>query len=247
MRTPWPKQPLMLSEEETRLKERIISEHLQWGYRGLLGWIQASGHVHVERLSHKTSVTARVLEVGCGRLWHLNVGTHGRYYGLDYSLAHLRQGREKFPGVSVIQGDAYLLPFCDAAFHRVISVYTMEHLHRLPDALFEIRRVLRPGGEFVGAIPTEGGLATSFGRWLTSKRYFERKYNVDYLKIVRSEHCNTYKEVIVELRRVFRSVTLRYLPFYVLTGHLNPIVVYRAVDPACVPEMTLECAGESDP
>jgi len=235
----WPKPVVELTEEETALKEQVLLEFQQWGYTGILGWAQAQGHKAVEHMALASSVEGdsfRSLEIGCGSGYHFRHSSGDGYYGLDHSFAQLQQARAHFPDHRVLQGDVYQLPFSDSSFDRVISIYLFEHLNRLPDTLAEVRRVMKPGAELLVALPSEGGLAYEWGRYLTSKRHFERKYKVDYLKFVRSEHCNTCNEVIAELRKWFEIESVRYMPFLIPTVHLNATVALRCVNRA--PELS---------
>ena len=49
-------------------------------------------------------------------------------------------------------GDAHFLPFRAGAFDVVFAYAVLEHLYNPFLALAEVRRVLRPGGLFVGAV-----------------------------------------------------------------------------------------------
>jgi SAM-dependent methyltransferase len=103
-------------------------------------------------------------------------------------------------------------------------------MHDLPGCLVEVGRILRPGGELLVGLPAEGGFAYEWGRRLTSKRHVEAKYGIDYLKLVRSEHCNTCSEVVEELVNRFAVEAIRYLPLRVPSVHLNAVVVVRCVN-----------------
>ncbi|WP_375270226.1 methyltransferase domain-containing protein [Sphingomonas sp.] len=59
-----------------------------------------------------------------------------------------------------VQGDEDRLPFADANFDLVIAAGTLDTVNDLPGALALIRRVLRPGGLFLGAFIGAGSLAT---------------------------------------------------------------------------------------
>jgi len=50
------------------------------------------------------------------------------------------------------------LPFPDDHFDLIVSCDVLEHVNDIQHSLDEIRRVLRPGGRFVGFVPLEGGL-----------------------------------------------------------------------------------------
>ncbi|WP_421931300.1 class I SAM-dependent methyltransferase [Phenylobacterium sp.] len=106
-----------------------------------------------------------VLDLGCGEGRHVH-GLHMipgvNVVGLDLdipSLIKARDGLDHLPPIaaegaaSFLSGDAYRLPFADAAFDVVICSEVLEHLHEYDRALAEIRRVLKPGGRFVPTVP----------------------------------------------------------------------------------------------
>lgn len=238
----WPKRPVELTPEEESLRRKITRHLQEFGYRGVLGWVQSQGHVALERLSRPPTRGRRIrtLEIGCGSGHHLRYVEPGGYVALDCDIVHLKRARRRHPDITVLCGDAYQLPFATSSFDRVLSVYVFEHLRRLPDSLAEVDRVLKAEGELLIGLPTEGGLAYSVGRRLTTKRHIERAYEVDYLKVVRAEHCNTCREVMDEVARYFCVTTVRYLPFRFRSIHANAIVVMR-----CVSDAKADAAGPS--
>lgn len=66
--------------------------------------------------------------------------------GLDYVALDAAGDRAD------ILGDAHALPFRDASFGFVIAISVLEHLRFPRIAAAEVRRVLRPGGRFVGSV-----------------------------------------------------------------------------------------------
>jgi SAM-dependent methyltransferase len=102
----------------------------------------------------------RVLDVGCGRgeiLRHC-ARLGARAYGVDYAPVAVHIARELAAGegeergiAGVYQADAKWLPFPASWFDRVLMFDLVEHLHpwELDQALAEVRRVLRPGGQLI--------------------------------------------------------------------------------------------------
>jgi SAM-dependent methyltransferase len=95
----------------------------------------------------------RVLDLGC------RSGAFTRHFlegnevvGLDVDRAALAKAAEL--GIETVVGDVEEpLPFAEASFDAVVAGELLEHL-RFPEALVgEVRRVLRPGGTFVGSVP----------------------------------------------------------------------------------------------
>lgn len=117
--------------------------------------------------------------VGLKARWildHLPVDDHPSV--LDFGVGqgkHLRLVQKARPaaalvGVDVrdVQGQPFFefhkiaadstLPFADDSFDVVVSCDVLEHVDDIQRSLDEIRRVMRPGGRFMGFVPVEGGL-----------------------------------------------------------------------------------------
>jgi SAM-dependent methyltransferase len=106
----------------------------------------------------------RLLDAGCGEGRHcfgaLARGAH--VVGLDLDADSLRraaaplaaEARRRGLHGAMLRGDAFALPFPDAAFDRVICAEVMEHVHDYRGAARELARVLRPGGRLAVTIPT---------------------------------------------------------------------------------------------
>jgi tellurite methyltransferase len=95
-----------------------------------------------------------VLDLGCGAGRHtLFLAQQGlAVYGLDDAPNGLLAARQRLQtngqSAGLACGDMGDLPFADAAFDAVVSVYVIHHnrLARIQRTVQEIRRVLRPGG-----------------------------------------------------------------------------------------------------
>lgn len=95
-----------------------------------------------------------VLDLGCGGgRYALSVSrTAAHATGLDISENFIKIASGKVaPGMRVdfLVGDATSLPFPDASFDAVVSLGMFEYLADPTPFLAEIRRVLKPGGEFL--------------------------------------------------------------------------------------------------
>jgi ubiquinone/menaquinone biosynthesis C-methylase UbiE len=103
-------------------------------------------------------VGARVLDVGCGaalvadRLEDLDLDYVGVEYGghqLDFAVEKSRTRKGARIRPAFMQGDAEHLPIADRSVDIVVMTEVIEHLMRPELAVWEIARVLRPGGVFV--------------------------------------------------------------------------------------------------
>lgn len=133
----------------------------------------------------------RVLEVGCGAAqcsrWLAKQGAD--VVGFDLSarqLAHARRIDDEFGGavLRLVQADATVLPFADAAFDLACSAFgAVPFVADSAAVMREVARVLRPGGRWVFAVPHpfrwclpddpgEGGL-------IVRDSYFDRRPYVE--------------------------------------------------------------------
>jgi len=97
-----------------------------------------------------------ILDAGCGLArWVLYLRKRGyRVLGVDQAHAALVQAARFEPGLPLFTGDTMRLPIRDAALGGIISLGVVEHVPSGPvPALRELRRVLRPGGVALVAVP----------------------------------------------------------------------------------------------
>lgn len=97
------------------------------------------------------------LDLCCGTgagLGVLDAVCTGRTVGLDFSAGMLRVARDAAPGSSYVRGDALALPF-GPAFDLVVSFGAFGHFlpAEQPGLFAQVRRVLRPGGQFAFPLP----------------------------------------------------------------------------------------------
>lgn len=98
-------------------------------------------------------VAGSVLElgVGVGTNWPY-LAAHSRYVGIDpdgYMLARAqRHAQAEGRPVDLVLCPAERLPFADASFDTVLATLTLCTVDDVPASLAEVRRVLKPGGEF---------------------------------------------------------------------------------------------------
>jgi len=112
----------------------------------------------------------RVLEIGAGDIRHMEYwqGTPAEYLLADISpeMMAFAQKRLDEHGVTyrclpVARNQPLALE--DASVDVIVSFYSLEHLYPLRPYLDEFKRLLKPGGCLIGAIPAEGGLAWGGG------------------------------------------------------------------------------------
>lgn len=84
-----------------------------------------------------------MLDLGCGdrELAPICAQTNLEYIGMDYTGT-----------APDLLGDAHALPFRDNSFDFILSLAVLEHLRHPIVAMCEARRVLKPGGLFIGSV-----------------------------------------------------------------------------------------------
>lgn len=224
----WPKNPPALSPQQERAREAFVAawhEELPSQY----ALLERFNHGYVAALG--TPPGTRTLEVGAG------LGGHLPFEDVEAQEYHVLESRSQFcerlaerhPAQYVHHGSIEeRQSFPDGFFDRIVTIHVLEHLHNLPAALDEIARLLRPGGIFDVVLPTEGSLAYDIARKVSAERMFRRRFGLDYGPIIRSEHVNTYAEVMSLLSGRFRLETARFFPFGVAVAEINLVVGLRA-------------------
>ena len=188
---------------------RIMSELQGEGYRSIHGYLQDLGHKFVS----KQMVQGRTLEIGFGRGRQAMFyrGHEDDYYPTDINQQYVvPEIWGRFKNAQIV--DASCLPFEDHYFDQVVSVYNLEHVADPERVLLEVKRVLKTTGKFVVALPCEGGFAWNLGRELFMRRAYQKRFGIDYDKVIAFEHKHCLKELLLSLDKHFTCVSSRYYP-----------------------------------
>ena len=130
----------------------------------------------VRRLGRRYG-SAPFLDAGCGtglNLRHLPAGSTG----IDINPRNVAIVRERLPNQRVVEGDVETMPFEDGAFNTVLCTEVLEHVPDTTKAIAEIRRVLRPGGVFIGSTPARSPIWRL--RFLSSTCPHEEPFHNEY-------------------------------------------------------------------
>ena len=94
---------------------------------------------------------ARVLDLCCGQGNVSEALLHAGFkvVGADFSPKMLLHARERLPAGEFVEADAQDLPFENADFDTVVCSFGMMHIPNQLQALREVRRVLKPDGQFI--------------------------------------------------------------------------------------------------
>jgi SAM-dependent methyltransferase len=180
-----------------------------------------------------------VLDVGCGCKPYRALVPAARYTGLDVDTPFTRK-----VGAADVFYDGTKFPLPDAGFDGVLCSQVLEHVFT-PDAfLGEIRRVLRPGGVLVLAVPfmwdeheqpQDFGRYSSFGlRALLERSGFEivaqRKSMADARAVAQLVSAWLYKAVVTRSKWINLFTQLALIAPVNLLGALAGAVLPRNGD-----------------
>jgi len=120
-------------------------------HRFLTDWVMNS---LIERLDEIKRTFPMTLQIGAGtgpdddhRLYTQNAVEHLVHMDLSAQILSAKKS------TLLIQADEEFLPFADNTFNLVISAMHLHTVNDLPGALIQIRRILKPDGLFLAAIP----------------------------------------------------------------------------------------------
>lgn len=148
---------------------------------------------------------ARILDIGSSTGTNLRMLRDlgfTRFEGLDMSEESVRWCAEKGLG-RVSKGDVCAIPFADASFDLVLATDIVEHVDDDRQAMAEIRRIVKPGGNVlvtVPAFPSLWGLQDEVSHH--KRRYRSRQVAA----LVRAAG--------LEIRRSFHFNYLLFLPIF---------------------------------
>lgn len=154
-----------------------------------------------------------VLDAGCGTGRHLRelAKISGlRVFGIDRNEKDLQDALSSLPEnevvaaekISVMQADINRLPFADGMFDCIICSEVLEHIPEHREALREIVRVLKPGGDLVISVPR---YLPERICWTISREYFSEKGG--HIRIYKTDRL---KKLLAESGVICRGINYRH-------------------------------------
>ena len=143
------------------MDEQLRTEFNEWARAGK-GESMEQGHGPVGKQAialMQVSMDGRVLDVGCGSGWATRLlaesAVNGRVTGIDISDEMVNLARESsgsHPNTDFEVASAEQLPFPDNEFTHAFSMESLYYYRKIPKALKEIQRVMKPGGSFFAVV-----------------------------------------------------------------------------------------------
>lgn len=169
-----------------------------------------------------------ILEVGPGKIDHIDYNqTKPKEYILaDINKNFLELSSQKLKeygikNIKTLEVQGIKIDLEDNSVDMIISFHQLEHIYELQDYINELKRILKPDGLLVGAVPTEGSISWGFGRFLTSRRYVKKNMDFDYDKVICWEHPNFVNKIKTTLDANFTNIESIKKPFRVLPMDFN--------------------------
>lgn len=209
---------------------RYIDFYKENQREGIGTWVNDAGYGVMSSID---LTGKRVLEIGAGDIRHMKFwwSEPAEYLLADvsdemmsFAIRRVEERGIAYRTILVERNEPLALE--DASVDVIISFYSLEHLYPLRPYLDELKRLLKPGGYLIGAIPAEGGLAWGGGRMLTSRRWFKKNTNIVPDKIICWEHPNYADHILEELDKVFKREAVQHWPLPWLPI-LDPNLVIR--------------------
>ena len=136
-----------------------------YSHRGQSHWGGKAQTRLVDRLAKRVRKLSKLdpdlLDVGCGRggpAVHLRQKWDMYVTGIDLSERNVEIARRRTRDLAIVErltfkrADVAHLPFSDATFSMALAIESLAYVPDKPQALDEIRRVLRPGGALAMAV-----------------------------------------------------------------------------------------------
>lgn len=150
------------------------------------------------------NVSDRVLDVGCGNGQHTLRAAEkvSEIVGVDYDpkLLEVAQGTARERGIKNArfqQGSVEgRLSFPDASFDKVLCLDVLEHLHKRDEAMREMRRVLKPGGILLLAVPNTETTWKKRQRSVGLPFYSDPDHKIEYTQDEIREVCARHRFAI---------------------------------------------------
>lgn len=189
------------------LHEKIMLENREGKSLGskLSNFFERWLHLKVVRNSPRNLSTLDTLEIGAGRLNHLEYEGPSRYYDIVEPRDFLYKNSPLVKKIRTAYSDISDIPATNR-YDRIISIAVLEHVLNLPSVVASAGLLLKPDGVFCVSIPSEGELPWHLACSISTGLEYRLRTGYSYNVFLRHEHVNTAREIGETLRYFFSDV-----------------------------------------
>ena len=167
-----------------------------------------------------------VLENGCGVGMYVQKlsGFGGRVIGLEYDLERAIEAGANSD--EIINAAGEFIPLPASTFDLILSHEVLEHVQDDRAAIFEMIRVLKPGGRAVIFCPNRGYPFETHGIFWKGKYYFGNKLFINYLpRALRDKlapHVKVYSTR--DMKNLFNGLNVKFIERTIVFGAYDNII-----------------------
>jgi ubiquinone/menaquinone biosynthesis C-methylase UbiE len=129
----------------------LWDQHAQWWIDGFTGGVDPEYEEQIIPLAkEELEGFGTILDIGCGdgQIARALAAQGSQVMGIDPTQLHIAIANERGGGPSYQLGSATSLPVADNSQDAVVACLVFEHIDDVDEAIAEVARVLRPGGQF---------------------------------------------------------------------------------------------------
>lgn len=221
-----------LGDFESQSNEFYEQKYSEFMSTGLIGkyW----GYIH--KLMEKPYINdnyTRILEVGSGNGEHFIYVRckYKEYYLTDIRIENLKKSVIENDSLVIEKADVEKLQYPDNYFDRVIVTCVLSHLVKPYEALSELFRVTKKGGQISIYMPCEPGLFLRLVRKYTTRKK-AKKLGIDEIAHIHFlEHRNYFLAVDFFIRmhatKNMSRLKAKYHPLFIKSWNLNLFTIYQ--------------------
>jgi ubiquinone/menaquinone biosynthesis C-methylase UbiE len=129
----------------------LWDEHAQWWIDGFTNGVDPEYVEQIIPLAvEELAGHQYVLDLGCGdgQIARALAENGAEVLGVDPTQLHIDIATQRGGGPQYVLGGATNIPAPDNSFDAVVACLVFEHIDQLEEAMAEVARVLKPGGQF---------------------------------------------------------------------------------------------------
>jgi hypothetical protein len=182
--------------------------------------LETWGHKITEKRA-KQIICKNSLEIGAGNFNHLKyMNSDSIYEAIEpnswfYKDKNYNLNFKIYKDISDISKDR--------SYDRIFSIFVLEHIEDLVNLISNSHKLLNKGGLFQAVVPCEGELSWYLGWRFGTGIPFYLKHKLDWGKMIRHEHVNTFEEIQYVIKYHFENLKIirSPLPFFLRMKHLS--------------------------